>query len=392
MAKLGDRVIKIAVVAIFFIGLVTLMSTGPSPLAMSNGGASSVAAPVVTQPPPTVNGVQKDPITGRVTGYDRQNATFVTLARNSDLWSLAESVRSTEDRFNSKFGYDWVFLNDEPFDEQFKTVMTRLVSGEAKFGVIPKEHWSYPEWIDQEKAAQTRQDMKDIIYGSSESYRHMCRFESGFFFKHSLMLDYKYYWRVEPDIKMHCDINFDVFKFMVDEKKDYAFTITIHEYEITIKTLWQRTIEFLTKNPQYLHKNNLMDFVSNDKGAKYNLCHFWSNFEVANMDFWRGEAYQAYFEHLDKDGGFFYERWGDAPVHSIAAALMMSKDQLHHFGDLGYYHVPYHQCPIDDAIRVKNNCMCDPDHDFTWQDYSCTRRYYDVTGLEKPKGWEKHTG
>lgn len=63
-------------------------------------------------------------------------------------------------------------------------------------GRIPREHWSYPDWIDQEKAAQVRQEMgnQGIIYGDSESYRHMCRFESGFFYRHPLMEQYDYYW------------------------------------------------------------------------------------------------------------------------------------------------------------------------------------------------------
>lgn len=33
----------------------------------------------------------------------------------------------------------------------------------------------------------------------------------------------------------------------------------------------------------------------------------WSNFEIASMDFWRGEAYTKYFEYLDATGGFYYE-------------------------------------------------------------------------------------
>jgi hypothetical protein len=33
----------------------------------------------------------------------------------------------------------------------------------------------------------------------------------------------------------------------------------------------------------------------------------WSNFEIADMDFWRTEAYSAYFDYLDKQGGFYYE-------------------------------------------------------------------------------------
>lgn len=33
----------------------------------------------------------------------------------------------------------------------------------------------------------------------------------------------------------------------------------------------------------------------------------WSNFEIADLDFWRGEAYTAFFEYLDSRGGFYYE-------------------------------------------------------------------------------------
>ena len=94
----------------------------------------------------------------------------------------------------------------------------------------------------------------------------------------------------------------------------------------TIPTLWDTT-KFIEKNPQYLAQNNLMDWVSDDKGQTYNGCHFWSNFEIGSLAFWRSEAYRKYFEHLDKAGGFFYERWGDAPVHSIAAALFLPREK-----------------------------------------------------------------
>lgn len=33
----------------------------------------------------------------------------------------------------------------------------------------------------------------------------------------------------------------------------------------------------------------------------------WSNFEIADMNFWRSEAYTKYFDHLEATGGFYYE-------------------------------------------------------------------------------------
>lgn len=89
----------------------------------------------------------------------------------------------------------------------------------------------------------------------------------------------------------------------------------------------------------------------------------WSNFEIADMDFWRGEAYTAYFDYLEKKGGFYYERWGDAPVHSIAAALFANKDQLHFFNDVGYRHDPFQRCP-QGALHQQGKCYCDPSDSF----------------------------
>lgn len=51
---------------------------------------------------------------------ERANATFVILCRNSDLDGIIQSVRSVEDRFNHRYGYPYVFLNEEPFDDNFK--------------------------------------------------------------------------------------------------------------------------------------------------------------------------------------------------------------------------------------------------------------------------------
>ena len=156
------------------------------------------------------------------------NATFVTLARNSDLKEIVKSIRNVEDRFNRKYHYPWVFLNDKEFDDEFKRVTTAMCSGKVEYGLIPDDHWGMPDHIDKDRAAKVRKEMgeKKIIYGDSESYRYMCRYESGFFYRHPLMMKYDYYWRVEPSIEMYCDVDYDPFAFMRDNNKVYGFTIS----------------------------------------------------------------------------------------------------------------------------------------------------------------------
>ncbi|TFK76428.1 glycosyl transferase [Pluteus cervinus] len=306
----------------------------------------------------------------------RANATFVFLCKNDELGKVLTSIQQMEDRFNKKYQYPWVLLNDKPFTKQFKKRVRAMTDAPIEFGVIKREHWIQPDWIDEDRALKGRIRLlsQGIIYAASIPYRNMCRFNSGFFFHHELLQPYRYYWRVEPGVKFFCDIDYDPFVYMEEHDKVYGFTLSLHEWEPTIRTLWDAVKEFTSANPQYLSANNSMEYLSDDGGNTYNLCHFWSNFEIADMDFWRGEAYQRFFDFLESKGGFYYERWGDAPVHSIAAALFARKDQVHFFRDIGYRHEPFQHCPSGDDW-VKGRCACDPRDSFDYTGASCIRNY-----------------
>ncbi|TFK29950.1 glycosyltransferase family 15 protein [Coprinopsis marcescibilis] len=304
------------------------------------------------------------------------NAAIVMLARNGDISGVMTSIKQFEDRFNKKFHYPYVLLNEVPFNDDFKRRVTEVTDSKVEFGLIPREHWYQPDWVDEEKASKARKAMADakVIYGGSLPYRNMCRFNSGFFYRHELLKPYKYYWRVEPDVKFFCDLDYDPFRIMEDGNKLYAFTISLYEYEATIPTLWGAVKEFVAKYPELLAEDNAMAFISDDSGQTYNRCHFWSNFEIASLDLWRGEAYSKFFEFLDEKGGFYYERWGDAPVHSIGAALFAKKDQIHFFSDIGYRHEPFQHCPQGNAHK-KGKCWCDEKDNFDYEWYSCLNRY-----------------
>jgi alpha 1,2-mannosyltransferase len=315
-------------------------------------------------------------------------AVIISLARNENVWGLASSIQQVEDRFNRRYNYDWVFLNDVDFSEEFRNITSSLVSGAAYYGKIPEEHWSIPTWIDEDKAAAARKKMADsgVSYGDSLSYRHMCRFESGFFFRHPLLEDYDYYWRVEPDVKFFCDLPYDPFRFMHENNKKYGFTHVFEELVNTIPTLWDNVKAFMATHPQHIALNNSLALLSDDEGETYTNCHFWSNFEIGSLAWLRSQTYLDFFNHLDQAGGFFYERWGDAPVHSIAASLLLSREEVHFFDDIGYYHYPYTHCPNDAARRKELKCSCNPGQNHDWVADGCTKRWYGVNGLVPPDG------
>jgi alpha 1,2-mannosyltransferase len=53
------------------------------------------------------------------------------------------------------------------------------------------------------------------------------------------------------------------------------------------------------------------------------------------------------------------QRWGDASVHTIGAALFAGVDQIHFFRDIGYKHYNYSHCPTGDLWK-RGRCACDP--------------------------------
>ncbi|KAI9041779.1 glycosyltransferase family 15 protein [Aspergillus affinis] len=285
----------------------------------------------------------------------RTNAALISLVRNEELDDLIPTMRDLERTWNNKFNYPWIFFNDQPFTQEFKRRTQAETKAKCIYEQVPKEHWDMPDFINKDLFRESAEMLKEkgIQYSDKISYHNMCRWNSGMFYKHPALEKYRYYWRVEPKVQFFCNVDYDVFRFVEDRNITYGFTINLFDAPESIPTLWPKTQEFLAANPTYLSDNNMMDWLVDDQlrpehtsGANgYSTCHFWSNFEIGDMEFFRGEKYSAYFDYLDRSGGFYYERWGDAPVHSIALGLFADKSKVHWFRDIGYRHIPYFNCP-----------------------------------------------
>lgn len=295
--------------------------------------------------------------------YERANATLLILARTSDLKSIIHTMKQIETTFNSKFNYPYVFLNDKQFSENFKKKIRLQTKAEIFFETIDPEVWNQPAWIDEVKQYNNMQALvrDNIAYANKKSYHNMCRYYSSQFYNHPRLQQFKYYWRFEPGTDYFCQIDYDVFRFMQDNDKIYGFNIALYDSEQTVKSLWVETEKFIESHSDYISSDPALNFLQESKQhpektqytSGYSTCHFWSNFEIADMDFYRSEPYTNWIEHLESTGGFYYERWGDAPVHSIGVSLFARRDQIHWFRDIGYMHHPYANTPNSDKCKYK---------------------------------------
>jgi mannosyltransferase len=66
----------------------------------------------------------------------RTNATLLSLVRNSELDDMISSMRDLERTFNHKFNYPWLFLNDEPFTDEFKRRISAETKAQVTFGKL----------------------------------------------------------------------------------------------------------------------------------------------------------------------------------------------------------------------------------------------------------------
>lgn len=135
-------------------------------------------------------------------------------------------------------------------------------------------------------------------------------------------------------------MNSDPFLKMIEQKKTYGFTIAIKELRetvpnvfryasaymrnnnITSKGLWEMFLEPRKKQPEVIKDALPEEIAQSDPGSgalpdidpetmegdSYNMCHFWSNFEIARLSWFRSKEYQDFFETLDRSGGFWMER------------------------------------------------------------------------------------
>jgi hypothetical protein len=56
---------------------------------------------------------------------------------------------------------------------------------------------------------------------------------------------------------------------------------------------------------------------------------------------WSDPVASSYLDYIDKLGGIYYRRWGDAPIRTVAVSLTVPEGKLHYFSDIGYEHRPF---------------------------------------------------
>lgn len=327
--------------------------------------------------------------------YERENGVIVVFARNADLFKLIETIWSVEQRFNKDYNYPWLILSDSMHTRNFKRTVLSVSSRNVEFYNTRK--FNYPSSVDKAKVNSARRKFRQnsVSFRKTLRQRHQNRFWAKDAFSVEPMLKYDYYLRMDPGALFYCDVGFDFFKFMAEHKRTYGFGFAVKGNVETMPTLWENALKFIEDHPKDINKNNMIDFISDDKGESFNACQFRATFEIGDLRFFRSDAYKKLADFLDSKNGIYYEGWDESTFHTLGVTLLEDRHKLQFFNNLGYNDQAkdnMKSCPYDPGLRLGAQCSCDPLDDLTWDNDrgSCIEGFFKVNSYAFPSYMEEY--
>ena len=179
----------------------------------------------------------------------------------------------------------------------------------------------------------------------SHGYRHMSRFFcKGLFELKELVDQYDYYWRLDADSFLLGPVMKDPFATLKNSGRQYGYMVVTQEDESVVKGLWNTTKEYMRLRGLTRETAGFLQRHLNDRG-EWNRNMFYTNFEITSLAFWKSQAYRDFFDFVDQSNGIYMHRWGDAPIHLLAVALLLPEDKVLQFSDIAYWHQYYVNWP-----------------------------------------------
>ena len=202
---------------------------------------------------------------------------------------------------------------------------------------------------------------------STVSYRHMCLFQAHGVHQAlaglgSPLNDVEYILRLDDDSLLTSPIGYDLFAFMKSHGKLYGFVNHLKDDPLCVAGLWNATQAFMLES-QVTKGHN---FSASWFHKLHDGFTFYNNFEISHVSVWRKPVWRDFMEHVERLGGIYTVRWGDAPIHTIGVSLALDLSQVHRFADIGYTHVPFVKQPASGLPRPHANPLLSLD------DYKCS--------------------
>lgn len=276
-------------------------------------------------------------------------AAIFILTQNNEVRRtyLKTSLYFLFRHFNAKFKYPVVILHEGDYDAIAQREILMSIRDSCRdlvsFVHLDPDDFVIPDHIDKKKMANCIAT-KPVPYWRNEKYRLMCRWWMVHFHKYAK--GYDYVMRLDDDSIIEEPIENDLFQWMADNDLIYSSNlvhvdcgICCHDMKEFFEDLDPSKKDMISKIfvPSEMPNNHVMagfrsllsitqgskasDYVSGEKLKIWMPTMYYNNFFITQTAFWRQDTVQKTIDAIDKHGGIFYYRWGDAPLQSIIVLL-----------------------------------------------------------------------
>jgi hypothetical protein len=237
-------------------------------------------------------------------------AAVVYLTQRKNMSKLRHSLRLTQKHLLDSFSYPVIIFHEGDFAPYHQQQLTRICPT-LEFRLVDIKK---PASVDV-----TRKSTWAMIKHFGVGYRNMCRFFTVGLYPYLEGLDY--YMRLDDDSFIESKFRYDPFLFMETTGVQYAWRSRVAESPAAIGGL----------------KKCLVNHDQRFRGCRLDNV-IYTNFHMARVDMWSKSPIKEAIEHIDKHGGIYTKRWGDAPIHTALVDTFLPPDQRHRFKDFRYKH------------------------------------------------------
>ena len=164
----------------------------------------------------------------------------------------------------------------------------------------------------------------------SVGYRLMMRWFAVLIWHYLDAENYTHCMRLDDDSYILSKIEYNLFDYMRDNKKRYAFRNPVLESDDKFDLLMD---EYLAKYPESTSPE-LIELYKRERGVG-----FYNNFFMADVSFFLSPPASSLLRIIDESKLIFTRRTGDLVIQSAVVRLFLRPDEIHWFRDFTYEHM-----------------------------------------------------
>eukprot|EP00760_Papus_ankaliazontas_P025896 PhM_4_TR2913/c0_g1_i1/m.12204 len=316
------------------------------------------------------------------------SACFVALVRHTSeglrrLKRLLGNIKERLPDMAARYPFIAFLEPGASVADAHRVVSPNSIGAGVRFVVLPREDFGeVPSFIVPEH--QRAWPYPGSSYWGV-SYRHMCRFFGVRIMYTPALDEFDYYMRLDTDsfilsapkkVAVVRDTNgnalertedMDLFHEMALARATYGFVMlhpqTIPQFLGDLFEAYDRskaltTGKYMEVNGTFVPHVHLGDPFD---APRHLALHYWDNFEIVDLRIFRpkhGEKRAAmireFLEFMDRRGGFYYHRWGDAEMRTFLVTRFVPQTDIVYFNSFGYQHYHNYHCPETDVVDASS--------------------------------------